>query len=288
MAEGDEGKLELFEKLAMPYRKNGSTYGSYDDIRDYIRATQMSQALSFRHTIDLMRANQPESTGTVYFRFTDEQPIVFWSVLDYFGSPKMAYYFIQDSYAPVHAAVLFETFDTAGKAMEAPVVIMDDYGELDHKDWQVKISAYGDSLQEIKSQTFDSKKKIDKKLELGAFTLSETETASEPLFIVADVLVNGVSTHRTFYWLNFQNPDKQGAICNDLPKTTLEYTVKDGAVTIVNTGSVPAVGVYLNNERNSDSMIVEDNYFWLAPGEERTVAVSIMDIDGVSCWNMAE
>ena len=288
VGEGDDGKLELFDELALPYMKKGSTYGSYDNLQDYIRATQVSQALSYRHTIDLMRANQPESTGTVYFRFTDEQPIVFWSVLDCYGSPKMAYYFIQDSYEPVHAAVLFESFDMAGKAMNAPVVIMDDYGELNNKKWQVKVSAYDGSLNEIKSQTFDSKKKIDKKLELGEFKLSETETVSEPLFIVSDVIVDGESAHRTFYWLNFQEADKQGAIFNDLPKTTLDYQVKDGAVTIENTGNVPAVGVYLNNERNSDSMIVEDNYFWLAPGEKRTVKISIMDIDGVSCWNMAE
>lgn len=287
VGEGDDSKLELLEALALPYLEKGSTYGNYT-LKDFIQGTQMSQALSYRHTIDLMRANQPESTGTFYFRFTDEQPIVFWSVLDSFGAPKMAYYFIQDSYDPVHAAVLFETFDTAGKEMKSPVVILDDYGELEGKEWQVKVSAYNASLQEIKSETYTSKEKIQKKLELGEFTLSETETASSPLFIVSEVLVGGVSSHRTFYWLNFQAEEAQGAILHGLPQTTLDYAVKDGAVTIANTGDVPAVGVHLENQRNSDSMIVEDNFFWLNPGEERTIQVSIMDIDGVSCWNEAD
>ena len=285
VAEGDDTKQELFQNLALPYTVKGSTYDSYTSVRDFITATQASQSLSLRHTIDLMRASWPNSTGTVYFRFTDEEPIAFWSVLDSYGSPKMSYYFVQDSYDPVHAPVLFSTFDYKGKAMDAPVYLLDDYGDLAGKSWQVKVTAYDAQLKEIKAQTYDGRGTVDKSKQVGTFSLTQAQTASEPLFVTSEILMDGKSTHRTFYWLNFQNPETQGAIFHSLPKTTLQYEAGAGTITVTNTGGVPAVGVYFENERVSDSMIAEDDYFWLAPGESCTVKVSITDIDGVSCWN---
>ena len=76
-----------------------------------------------------------------------------------------------------------------------------------------------------------------------------------------------------------------------MPKAKIEITHNNGNITIKNIGNVVAVNLRLSFPQLPDkSVILEDNYITIAPGELRTISyqstakeISFLEIDG---WNL--
>ncbi len=111
---------------------------------------------------------------------------------------------------------------------------------------------------------------------------TEEETAHSPILITAEIKVENGKHIRCFYWLNYNK--NQGCLF-DLPKTKLEYEIKDGKITISNIGELPAVGVTVTNTVHDTEFTVEDNVFWLSSGEKRTLNINCSDGIEVKAWN---
>lgn len=50
-------------------------------------------------------------------------------------------------------------------------------------------------------------------------------------------------------------------------------------------GQRPAVVVHLDSPGHADTFRISDNYFWLEPGESKTVTVNQTDDLTVGAWN---
>ena len=102
-----------------------------------------------------------------------------------------------------------------------------------------------------------------------------------PLLLLVELRLkdkpDGEPLDRTFYWFNFRG--RPGCLF-DLPKTRLKaYRRTDKSVdqmAVTNEGEVPAVGVHFVAADSSDSLRLGDGYFWLEPGEFRSVSVFLM------------
>ncbi|MBB6670114.1 LamG-like jellyroll fold domain-containing protein [Cohnella nanjingensis] len=277
------GKEATMTAHALLFAEAGSTADDFLNYRNYARATQLAQATSLRHTIDLARSSYPESAGLSYYRLYDgEYPIIFWSTIDYYGVPKMSYYFVQDSYAPLHAVARLSSFDNYGTGLSAPIYLLDDNDATANSNWQVKVKAYDHNLDLVKGETYSGTGSAGRVSQAGTFQLSANQTESSPLLIVTEVVKDGQLADRTFYWLNFEQV--QGAMF-DLPKTTLSWQSGNGVITVTNTGNKPAVAVSFDVEDISDEFMADDDFFWLEPGESKTVPVNTTSIDSVSAWN---
>ena len=57
------------------------------------------------------------------------------------------------------------------------------------------------------------------------------------------------------------------------------------SVVVKNEGSLPAVGVEISHPGHLDEFFAEDNYFWLEPGETKTVSVNVIEGLSVKAWN---
>jgi len=190
----------------------------------------------------------------------------------------------QDSFAPLHACLLFSTLDMAAKAAALPVYVLDDAEALAGAAWTVVVRAYDAGLKEIRRAAYTGQGLPGRVVRVGTFDLEPAQTESCPLLFVSEISKDGTLVHRTFYWANFEA--RPGCLF-ELPRTRLSLKVEGGRARVCNEGAAPAVGVEISRPGHADTFKAEDGFFWLDPGETRAVAVSATEGLCVSALNAA-
>jgi beta-mannosidase len=251
-------------------------------LSDFIAGSQLAQVVGVRHTLERARVGWPNCTGALYYKLNDNYPAASWSSVDWYGAPKMAHYFFQDSFAPLHGCVLFGSLNSQGKALNLPVFLLDDDDALRDAPWEVAVRAYDGQLKQIKSQSFPGRGAIARVRKLGEFSLTAEQTKATPLLVVSEVSKGGVLADRTYYFMNYE-ADK-GCLFR-LPKTLLGLKVEGNRAIVTNQGAVPAVGVSLARPGHLDSFTADAGCFWLDPGESRVVTVSETEGLVLDAWN---
>lgn len=272
----DLESLEYFTKTLEQFTRRRT-------MRDLILDSQLTQAVVVRHTVERARSRWPESTGTLYFLFNDNAPAAGLATVDWYGTPKISYYLIQQSYAPLLAVTLFSRATTHGEPLELPVLLLDDADELNGISWNVAVRAYGADLSIIDEAGFSGEGSVGPVARLGELALSAEQTETAPLLTVTDVVCDGRLASRNWYFTNFQ--PTPGCLFA-LPQTNLSFTMGDGHVTIKNEGTIPAVGVNIACPSHPDSFFAHENYVWLEPDESKTIAVASSTEElVVTAWN---
>jgi len=59
-----------------------------EDYNTYIKNTQELQTLCLKTAIEAQRRSMPYCMGTLLWQFNDCNPVISWSILDYYGKPK--------------------------------------------------------------------------------------------------------------------------------------------------------------------------------------------------------
>ncbi len=260
-------------------------YAGYFTTPDSLSAlslgTQMAQATGIRHALELARTRWPEHTGVCYYKINDNNPAASWSSVDWFGTQKIAYHVLRQSYRPLLPVILFESLSIFCMESTLPVFLLDDLGELEGSSWEVVVHVLNDEVEQVLETTFTGKGQHPANQPVGELVLPAEATQSAPLFIVVDLVKDNQKSIRQFYWLNFES--HQNALF-ELPLTTLALDREEDAVVVKNTGSKPAVGVHFVSD-DPDSFVCEDAYFWLNPGESRRIKTNQSQKLQVSAWN---
>ncbi|MCX7018207.1 MAG: beta-mannosidase [Candidatus Sumerlaeota bacterium] len=251
-------------------------------IKDVVLGSQLAQAVGVRHTIERARTRWPQCTGALYYKMNDNWPAVSWSCADWYGAPKISHYFFQDAFAPLHACVLFDSVNNNGKALKLPVYLLDDADSLKGTHWSVNVRAYDGQLRHIKAEEYSGKGAINRVRQLGEFSLTPQQTGATPLFIVIEVIKESTLTSRTFYFVNYEA--EKGSLFI-LPRTTLRLEVHEMQARVTNTGTLPAVAAAILRYGHLDTFLPDDNYFWLEPGESKSVRVNEPDGLVTEAWN---
>jgi beta-mannosidase len=246
--------------------------------------TQLAQAVGLRHPLERARIRWPECSGALYYKMNDNFPSASWACVDWYGAPKIGYYFCQDAFAPLSSNVLFDTVNAVGTHLKLPVFLLDDADELSEKSWEVVVRAYDRRLAVIQERAFSGTGSIADPLELGKLKLTAEQTRTSPLLVTSEVRVGDQLAHRNLYFINYE-ADK-GCLFR-LPRASLRWTLdKEAAsVTISNDGDLPAVGVQVKCPGHLHEFTVSDNYFWLNPGESANVKINRTDGITVDAWN---
>jgi beta-mannosidase len=240
-------------------------------LAEFIVGSQLSQAVGVRHTLERARTRRPDCSGALYYKMNDNYPAASWSCVDWYGAPKIGHYVFQDAFAPLHACVVPTSLDCEGKELSLPVFLLDDAGALKGAKWQVEVRAYNGSLRLLGSQRFEGKGPIKGVQNLGDFGLGAVQTKTNPLFIVTEVMRNGLLVDRTFAIFNFE---KVSGCLFRLPETVVSMVVVDGKAVLKNEGHLPAVGVSIVRPGHADTFTAGDGFMWLEPGETKSVGVN--------------
>ena len=256
--------------------------GDDPTLEEYTIGSQLSQAVGIRHTLEHARCRYPDSSGIAYYKLTDNYPAASWACIDWYGAPKIAHYFFQDAYAPLHAPVIFDRLNFAGEEVSLPVYLLDDADVLDKQAWIVLIRVFDAQLQLITEHNIAGVTGVQGLHRLQDLWLDADQTDSSPLFVVSQVLVNMQPVSGTFYFLNYEA--EKGSLFS-LPRTSLDLQYNETHAAVTNMGPHPAVAVEITREGHLHSFAASDNCFWLNVGEMRIVAVNENENLTASAWN---
>lgn len=257
---------------------------SPDSLENVILGSQIAQAIGVRYTLERARTRFPDCAGASMYKLNDVYPAASWATVDWYGTEKYASFVIADALAPLTAIARLDKLRNEGVPLAVPLFVVDDGDELKAAGvWTVSLRAYDAALSVVRRLDVSGAGSVDRLRRLGELKLTAEEASSVPLWLVADVTVDGVLRGRNFYYVNFEA--RQGCLFGG-PKATLDVAVADGTYVIRNTGTVPAVNVHFVCPRVSDRLVADDNFFWLDPGEVKRVKVNLVEgIDRVACWN---
>ena len=248
----------------------------------FIVGTQLAQAVGVRHILERARTRWPECTGALYFKFNEVAPTAERTAVDWYGVPKIPYYFIQRSLKPLVAVAVFPKSVIYGEPLSLPLHLLDDSGSLRGAQWRVTIRAYDSALKLIKLSHYSGSGSPEASTRLGEFTLAPEQTRTAPLLVVTDVLRDSELGQRNYYFINF-------SIVSDclfnLPRTQIAMETGHGEIIVRNKGELPAVGVNVSRPGHQDMFTASESYFWLDPGESRSIAVDTIDGAAVEAWN---
>ena len=246
--------------------------------KEFIISSQLAHALADRRVLERARTRHPECAGAIYYKLTDNSPAVSWACVDYYGVPKIPYYVIQDSFEPVHACVLFERTMFQEVYVSLPVYLLDDANALEDRGWEVEVRAYNGELSPITQQKFTRQSSTEGKRQIGNFELSMQQTNTAPLFVICDLIVEGKTVSRSFYFSNFE---QQRGCLFQLPRACVQTSYKGNVITIQNTGKIPVVGLWLSAPNQDHLAEYSDNFLWLEPGESVSVEVTGVSVNQV-------
>jgi beta-mannosidase len=256
----------IFQFAGMFLRKNYNW-------KELIAASQLVQVLVLQRVLERSRTRYPDCSGALYYKMNDNFPAASWSVADWYGAQKFAYYSTQDVFEPVHAVVLFDRLNFHGQPVSLPIHLCDELGKLADKKWEVTVRAYCGNLHKIKETRFTGFPKANRSL-LGVFSLEAEQTSTDPLFVIADVKMEGKLKSRAVYFNNIEGD--RGCLFN-LPKTSLTLKAGKHSVKVKNISSLPAFGVWLFAPEHSEKAFYSDNFLWLEPGESTEIKVENAD-----------
>jgi beta-mannosidase len=252
------------------------------DMKQFIVGTQLTQVVALRHTLERARVRWPNCTGALLYKLNDNFPAASWATADWYGAPKIAHYFVQDAFAPLAAVVIFNSLNYYGTPINQPVVLLDETDSLAGSQWTVRARVLDGKFATISQAEFAGQGSVGTKKRLGAITVPWQKTEVAPLLVVSEVVKDGQLAFRTFYWLNC---DFRRGCLFDLPQTTLSLKVAGKTATVTNTGKLPAVAAHVDRPNHLDTFRIDDNYFWLDPGESRTLAVNESVNLTAAAWN---
>ena len=241
-------------------------------------ASQLSQVVGVRHTLERARIRYPLCGGALYYKLNDNFPAMSWASVDWYGAPKIGHYVFQKSFASAAAFILTDRLNFAGTARNLPLYVVDDF-PADDNEYVVKATVCDGALRTLREETFSLKANVLNPERIGVLSLSYEETLCPPILIRVEMCRNGEAVFDTFYFYNYEAA--KGCIFH-LPRTQLSVTVSDGDAVLKNTGAVPAIGAMVTRPGHADSFTAYENFLWLNPGEEKRIRVDCTE--GLSAW----
>ena len=85
-------------------------FGPSSGIDELIMKGQLYQALGDAFDMEFCRAHKFRNSGFLTWQYNDIWPCLSWSVVDWYGTPKAAYYFMKRASRPIHASADFERY----------------------------------------------------------------------------------------------------------------------------------------------------------------------------------
>lgn len=79
---------------------------------EYVDFTQITQAEGLKFGIEHFRRRKPHCSGSLIWQYNDCWPGISWSLVDYYGFAKAAYYYTSRAYSPV--LVSFKALEDGG------------------------------------------------------------------------------------------------------------------------------------------------------------------------------
>jgi beta-mannosidase len=274
-------------------------------------ATQIAAGEFYQIVSEQLQANYPVTAGLIPWVYKRPWPVIAIMLLDGFGQPTAPYYFLKRSYEPTHILVkLPQLLWAKGEEMSIPVCIAHaSPAPLAEMEASVEVldAAFASRWRKALPVSLKAGPSVAA-LDLGGFTIPDS-FENTFFFIVAELRgADRRLVSRSVYWPRClarmrdeafrkkvrQSPQPMLALDHGpwlkpqaaAQPTSLQLTVtgrEDLAknrsriqIRVRNTGHRPACNTRLDIENAARCFYATDNFFWLAPAEERVLELQVL------------
>ena len=236
------------------------------DLQDYIYISQLLQADGMHTAIEAHRRNMPYCMGTMFWQLNDCWPVTSWSVIDYYGNRKAAYYTVKNTYADVIIS-------------------------LWQQENQLSVYIVNDQAQPIHGMLYYTLLRMDGTLINSGSTGLDVEAFTSFPYTTLDLnwFLTGLQANEVVLAISITDGNGRilatrnhifsspGKLALQQPEFTV--TVDDSAATITISANTFAKGVYINTA--SSELKLSDNYFDLLPNTPKQISLQEIPEGGI-------
>ncbi len=249
-----EGAPTLFQLLGM---QSDIAMGPYKDSDDRILKYAYVQYEWTRISTESVRRAKWYNAGVQFWMYNDCWPAVGWSMVDWYGIPKAAWYAAKAANTPVAASVI-DTDDKSGYKF----YVMNDSGKDARGVMTAFVQAFDGGRRALFTKEFVSRANENEVL----YQASNEEVALAKNEVIVCEIAGDCVSHRAYYYAT--KPADM-----TLADTTLSYTAtgtEEGTITLKCTEYARIVVI-------EGDLVTSDNYFDMLPGEEKTITYRTMN-----------
>lgn len=245
------------------YRRDKNIYGEFDDPNDYLPYSQWTQAEGLRYIIETERRMAPYASGSMVWQINEPWPNCdCTNLVDYFGNPKMAYYWVKKAFSECEVSLKYNSI-SVDKRFQAYVCLSGD-ADCDDICSAAIYDMFGNELYFNEFKTADLPQKIE-------YVMKNSE---QMLFV--RIKHRGIDKDYFFSAAK----DEPYRFARNFEKSEISYTVdrlieENGVLNttaiIRNIGKYPAYFVYPADKNKGYAILCDDAYFTLLPGECREI-----------------
>lgn len=256
------------------FKRDQEMLGEFDDCNEYIPYGQWIQAEGLRYILENERRMAPKTSGSMIWQFNEPWPTADCTTLvDYFGIPKMAYYWIKKVYGKCNVSLKYNSLYGSDK------FVFEVCGDGDVKE----------SDSDVKVEIFDGKGKLQSEYDYAYSQLPvliEHKFNGEDEIYMVRVSHNG-EKKEYFFSSDVKTPYRparhfpKAEVRADIlgEKVSGDYTSYE--VVIKNISDNPAYFINPKDLTNSNSILCSEAFFSLMPGENRQITLTTHKMPGL-------
>lgn len=253
-------------------------FGKFVSLEQFVKASQFIQAEGIRYIVEANRRRKFKNSGSMVWQFNEPWPNVSNTcMVDYYGIPKMAYYWLKKAYAPIHASLKYEKlFYAPSEEFRAEIFI---HNSLCTQElvvvWEI-LDVCGQVIrrEEVRNHVLENSASWVKDI---AEMITETEHGI--FFVRLEVYdSSGKECCRNLYTFS-QKEKKIFTNILGLEKGSLRIEKTDQGYRIRNIGGVVCLFIHGIESTGNKYVFIDNNYCSLFPGEEQLFTVYAVNME---------
>ncbi|MFN3648148.1 MAG: glycoside hydrolase family 2 protein [Armatimonadota bacterium] len=255
------------DRSADPVRE---AFGAVAEFEDWVRASQLLQALELQCAIEAQRRRGERSAGVIPWHLDEPWPTASGtSSVDYRGMPKPAFSAVKRAYAPFHVSAQLSTFHWDGESHFRAAVWLHNDGP-ERSLLNVVATIVDLNGRELYQENLAAEAAEDASEQVDDISWRFPAGFASPFLLLLEVIDEEGETIARNAYPHSRAGDEPFAGFLHAPSTSLEAEWREDGLCVKNRGTAPALWVEIRNGREP----VEDSHFPLGAGAERTLQVT--------------
>lgn len=257
-----KGHGKFLDYIALHYPKPQT----FDDLMYY---GQCNQADALKYGVEHWRRLKGRCWGTLFWQFNDCWPTHSWAVVDSSGDPKAAYYASKRFYAPVLLSLKFDATGTGLADKRVEVWLVNDH--LEKVTGTLELCIYSLSGALLRCETAVVTAPANGAAEVHELTF---RPADDPDNTVLHAVLRDDAGNRIAENFQLFDEPKNLLLPNPQLKITAAASPMENCVDLTISAERYAGYIWLRLDGFPHPPIFSDNWFHLAPDQERTITIS--------------
>lgn len=259
------------------WNREREMFGECEELGRYIRASQWMQAEGLRFILETNQLRKFQNSGSIIWQLNEPWPnISCTSLLEYHGTPKMAYEWARNAFSSLYPVFSYRKLDYGpGEKIEGTLSLITD-STVDNGEAVLRAELFdlaGRCLYEKEERCMAENNRAN---EMGRISWRIPENYEGMLLFRLKARLGERRAENIYYFSTYSAHPYRKALQTPCPKIegAWEREEKNGlTLHVKNVGRTAALHLHILDKADVFLLYPEADYLTLLPGEERTVRV---------------